>query len=389
MNQARNNVGRWMRFLWKPTILLILVAAFFYWIKLSPIAVTGHHVERGPITSEVMGTGTLEARVQVTVSPKISGRILNVLVDQGDIVTAGDALVGLDDSELKQQVAIAQAQLDTAKSSIDRLNADKTRADAIAIQARRDHRQVQNLFAKDAATSDEADRATETLSIAQAGISRSTAALAEGQSELVAAQKTIEYHQARLADTQIIAPFDGLIIRRHRETGDIVVPGSAILSLISTDELWISAWVDETEMSHVHVDQPTRVVFRSDAEHPYPGTVARLGREADRETREFIVDVRILDLPENWAVGQRAEVYIESARKESATLLPANLLEMRGNEQGVFIEINGQAQWRSVTLGLRNAAMVEVTEGLNAQDIVIKTTLPSASLRDGRRVKSP
>ena len=62
---------------------------------------------------------------------------------------------------------------------------------------------------------------------------------------------------------------------------------------------------------------------------------------------------------------------------------------MRGNEQGVFIEINGQAQWRSVTLGLRNAAMVEVTEGLNAQDIVIKTTLPSASLRDGRRVKSP
>lgn len=371
----------------KPAILIGLIAVVVYWIMLSPVAVTSYQVERGPIVSEVMGTGTLEARVAVTVSPKISGRILEVLVDQGDRVTAGDALVRLDDAELKQQVAIAQAQLQTAKSAIDRLNADKARADAVAIQARRDNRQTQNLFAGNAATQDEADRAAETLSIAEAGISRSAAALSEGKSERVAAEKNLEYHLALLADTQITAPFDGLIVRRFREAGDIVVPGSAILSLISTDELWIRAWVDETQMSGLRVDQIARVVFRSQTQQPYPGKVARLGREADRETREFIVDVRVLDLPENWAVGQRAEVYIESARKDSVVLLPTGFVLMQESQQGVFIDTDGKAQWRSVTLGLRSSAYVEVVGGLEVGDVVIKPD-KAAPLSDGRRVSS-
>ena len=83
------------------------------------------------------------------------------------------------------------------------------------------------------------------------------------------------------------------------------------MEIISLDELWIRAWVDETAMPHVAQDQKARVVFRSEPEKSYPGTVSRLGREMDRETREFLVDVRVEQLPGNWAVGQRAEVYIE------------------------------------------------------------------------------
>ncbi len=388
MNEKRKKTGQWIGRVWKPAIFVVLVAVAVYWVKLSPVVVTSHMVERGPIVSEVMGTGTLEARITVTVSPKISGRILEVLVDQGDRVTGGDVLVRLDDDELQQQVAIARAQLDTAKSAIDRLNADTARSDAVATQAKRDNRQTQKLFAGNAATQDEADRAAETLSIAEAGISRSAAALSEGQSELVAAEKNLEYHQAMLADTQIVAPFDGLIVRRLREAGDIVVPGSAMLTLISTEELWISAWVDETQMSGLRVGQSARVVFRSEVEHPYPGEVARLGREADRETREFIVDVRILDLPENWAVGQRAEVYIESARKDSVTLLPAELIQMQDSQQGVFVDVDGKAKWRVVTIGLRSAELVEVVDGLEAGDVVVKP-VKAVALRDGRRVSTP
>lgn len=387
MNEKRGKAGRWFGRVVKPVALIALIAVAIYWMKLSPVAVTSHPIERGPIVSEVMGTGTLEARIAVTVSPKISGRILEVPVDQGDRVTADDVLVRLDDSELKQQVAIAQAQLETAKSAIGRLNADKTRSDAVADQARRDNRQIQRAFAGDAATRDEADRAAETLSIAEAGVASSLAALAEGQSELVAAEKNLEYHQARLADTRITSPFDGLIVRRHREAGDIVVPGSAIFSLISTDELWISAWVDETQMSGLRVGQPARVVFRSETDRPYPGTVARLGREADRETREFVVDVRVLDLPANWAVGQRAEVYIESSRKDSVALLPVGFIQMREGRQGVFVDVNGKAQWRPVTLGLHSTEFVEVIDGLRVGDAVVKS-INTAVLRDGRRVSA-
>ena len=141
-----------------------------------------------------------------------------------------------------------------------------------------------------------------------------------------------------------MAPFDGLIVKRSREAGDVVVPGSAILTLISLEELWINAWVDETEMAKLAEQQTARVVFRSEPDLSYSGTVARLGREADRETREFVVDVRVLELAKNWAVGQRAEVFIEVAHKESVTRIPANLIKTRNGEWGVFVSREGNAR---------------------------------------------
>ena len=170
-------------------------------------------------------------------------------------------------------------------------------------QAQRSHDRTQKLSKQNAISQEDVDKAIEALAVAVAGASRAEAAITEGQKELIAAEKTLEYHRTRLKDSAIVAPFDGLIVKRVREPGDVVVPGSAVLTLISTDELWISAWVDETEMERLKQDQKARVVFRSESDKSFPATVVRLGKEADRETREFIVDVRVLELPKNWAVG--------------------------------------------------------------------------------------
>ncbi len=386
---------RWTRFrsrLWRSGKLILLgflIAGGIYWVKFSPLTVTQHTIEQGPIIAEVMGTGTIEARVSVMTSPKIFGRIKNVLVDQGSQVKANDLLVQLEDAEYQQQVAIAIANLDVAKAAMARLTADKGRAQIITSQAQRRNRTKQSLLAQNVATQDEVDSAVEALAIAEAGLSRSEAAIIEGRNLLIAAEKTLEYHRARLTDTQILAPFDGLIVRRRREAGDIVVPGSAILTLISTKELWIRAWVDETEMGKLEVGQPARVVFRSDPTHSYPGTVARLGKEADRETREFIVDVQVLGLPKNWAVGQRAEVFIQTAQKQSVPLLPAAYVQWENKRPGVFVNVQGRVQWRELTLGLRSLDTVEIVAGLQAQDIVLMPAKAGATLPEGRRVSSP
>lgn len=380
---------RWTWRLLKIVMLLGLGIVLFYWFRFSPIAVIEHKVVAGPILSEVMGTGTLEARVSTTISPKISGRIEEVLFDQGDEVQTGDLLVRLDDAELMQQVAIAKANLDASQSAITRLEADKSRANAVVIQARKLNQRRQELLPSRAVSQEEVDAAVESLGVAEAGLSRAEAAITEGQKELVAAEKTLEYHRARLADTRITAPFDGLIVRRYRESGDVVVPGSAILSLISMNELWISAWVDETEMEKIKPDQPARVVFRSAPNHSYAGIVVRLGREADRETREFIVDVRVLELPSNWAVGQRAEAFIESARKESAILLPPRFIELRDMQPGVFLNDNGYAQWQPVELGLRSPARVEATKGLTVDQTIVIPQDETFRLRDGRKINLP
>lgn len=380
---------RWLKRIVQLSLVASIVAGVVYWVRFSPIRVEAHTLERGRIVAEVMGTGTLEARVKTTVSPKIAGRIAEVLVDQNLKVTAGALLVRLDDEELRQQVAIAEANVAAETAAIERLKADKERAEAVAAQARKQHARGQSLLEKNAFSQEDFDKAVEALHVAIAGTAHAEAAIAEGQRRLVSAEKTLEYHRARLADTRVMAPFDGLIVRRHRDPGDVVVPGSAILSLIDTSEIWISAWVDETEMARLEADQTARVVFRSEPERSYPGTVVRLGRETDRETREFIVDVRVLELPKNWAVGQRAEVYIETSRKESATLLPARFVAWRADQMGVFLNEAGKAAWRPIETGLRNPEFIEIAQGVEPGQEAVTPLDSRVKLTEGRRVSSP
>lgn len=390
MSERWNTVVR--RWAWRGLrvgVPLVLVGGIAYWIRFAPASVTRHRVERGEIVAEVLGTGTLEARVKTTVSPKISGRVEEVGVDQGDRVQAGQVLVRLNDEELSQQVAIAKASCEAAEAAIVRLTTDKERATVVFTQSRTNYRRVEALFAKSVGSREELERATEALAVAQAGTAHAEAAIAEGQKTLLAAEKTLEYHRARLADTVIKAPFDGLIVRRQRDPGDVVLPGSSTLTLISTDELWISAWVDETEMGKLREGERARVVFRSEPGRSHPGKVVRLGKEADRESREFIVDVRALELPRNWAVGQRAEVYIETARKEHVTLLPAEYIVWREDRPGVFVDRNGRAEWRRLTLGLRSPEQVEVTEGLEPGETVVVPSDPRSLLSDGRGLMTP
>jgi len=263
-------------------------------------------------SSQVMGTGTLEARVKTTVSARIQERLAEVLVDQGDRVKKGQLLARQDDAELRQQVAIAEATLAAAKQTVLRVEADLARSEAVLEQAGLDEQRMKGLLASSAVSQTDADKAAEAFKVAEADLKRSQAAIAEAQGQVLVAEKTLLHRQEQLAFTQITAPYDGLIIRRDRDPGAMVVPGAVLMELISLDELWVSAWVDETEMPKLAPGQLANVIFRSEPGKSYPGIVSRLGREADRETREFIVEVRVEQLPANWAIGQRAEVAIQT-----------------------------------------------------------------------------
>ncbi len=389
MTHNRNAIMRWSWRLLKIGLIAGVVGYIIYWMRFSPVPVAGHQIKRGEIVAEVMGTGTLESRVRVTISPKISGRIEMILADQGDRVSQGDVLVKLDDAELAQQVEIAQASLAASEAAVKRLEADQGRAEAVAAQASREHRRLEQLISKNASSQADYDKAVESLAVGQAGIARAEAAIIEGQQQVLAARKTLAYQQTRLADTQIAVPFDGLIVQRQREPGDVVVPGSPILQLVSLEQLWISAWIDETEMARIEIGQPARVIFRSEPERSFPGEVTRLGKEADRETREFVVDVEVLEFPKNWAVGQRGEVYIETARKSDATLLPAPYVRWLEDSSGVFVDRGNRAGWQPFQAGLRSRDMIEVVAGLTPGDTVIMPQDPRAKLIEGKRITLP
>lgn len=366
------------------------VAAFaVYRLKFSPVPVVAHAVAMGGIRREVMGTGTLEARIKTTISSRIQERLAEVLVDQNDVVKAGQLLARLDDGELKMQVEVSEAARVAARASLERVRTDEARALAVAKQARLDHQRVSDLVTTRVASQQDLDKAIETLQVADADVKRSQAAIAEAESQVVTAEKNLAYQKERLTYTRILSPYDGMVVRRDRDPGGVVVPGGSLMQLISTNEVWVSAWVDETAMRDLVAGQSARVVFRSEPGMSYEGEVARLGRETDRETREFLADVRVKKLPRNWTVGQRAEVFIETGRKSEALVIPQGFVQWRGGKAGVFINEHGKARWRAVTPGLRGREAVEIVQGVSAGEQVVKPCELRQELGDGQRVSVP
>jgi HlyD family secretion protein len=356
--------------------------------QLAPIVVQSHKIRVGPISAEVMGTGTLEARVKTTLSPRIQERLAAVLVDQGDQVKAGQVLARLDDGELRRQVEVAAAAVASAQATAERVRVDEARARAVEAQARLEHGRITDLLETRVASSSEMDKAVEQLRVAETDRERARAATLEAAQQVVTAERNLDYHRERLGFAQILSPYDGLITRRDRDPGGVVVPGSSILQLIATHELWISAWIDETASAGLAVGQPAHVIFRSDPEREYRGEVARLGRETDRETREFVVEVRVDDLPSNWTTGQRAEVLIETGRRDQTLVLPQRFVHWQQGQPGVWVDDRGKARWREVQLGLHGRGMVEILDGLATGEIVVVPAgTKSGPLRSGQRLK--
>ncbi len=379
--------GRSARRAWFWLGVAVVVGWALYRLKFAPVPVEAAVATTDTIVAEVMGTGTLEARLKTTLSPRIQERLAEVLADQGDAVRAGQVLARLDDGELRQQVAVAEAAQAAARAALDRTRTDEARALAVLEQARLTHERGLALLATRVAAQADVDKAVEALHVAEADLRRARAAITEAEKQVLTAERNLAWQRERLGFTRLTSPYDGLVVRRDRDPGGVVVPGASILQLIATNELWVSAWVDETAMAALAPGQPARVVFRSEPERSYPGEVARLGREADRETREFVVDVRVHQLPPHWAVGQRAEVFIETGRRAQATVIPARLLVWREGRAGVFVESGGRARWRAVQPGLRGTHRLEVAAGLQVGERVIAPLgKPVRPLRDGQRV---
>lgn len=381
------NIRKLLRTAAKLAVVAALVGLAVYKVYFAPVTVPAQKVAKGTVVAEVMGTGTLEARVRTAISPKISSRLVQVRVDQGDHITQGQLLATLDDGDLKQQVEIAKAELALASATVDRSATDIVRAQATALLTRTELGRVTQLQRTGGTTAYELDQATERRDVAEADTKRTQLSKVEAEKAVLKAQESLRYYQERLADTKIVAPFDGLVVRRSRDPGDIVVPGTAILEVISTDELWVSAWVDETAMGRLAVSQPARIVFRSAPDTSLPGKVVRLAPQTDRETREFLVDVGVAQLPKTWAVGQRAEVYIETGRHTEVLTIPQRLVSWRNGKAGVLVDQAGKAQWQSVTLGLRGRENVEVTEGLTMGQVVLGVPPGTEAPRDGQAIR--
>ena len=263
----------------------------------------------------VFGTGTLEAKNRVAISPHSTGEIIALHADQGDEIHKGQLLVELFSEDIAQQMKIAEAELAVTEETVKRLSADVVAARATLDLAEANHRRSEALFKEESIPQSEYDTALEARDVAKAAWDRVTVSKHEAELTVVRQKAQIEYWKTKLAETKIRAPFDGLVVRRNRELGAVVNPGVSIMDIVERETIWASVWVDETRLAEIHPGQDAHVEMRSMPGRTFTGKVRRLARETDRETREHLVDIGLDELPENWSLGQRLEARIAVPEK--------------------------------------------------------------------------
>lgn len=249
-------------------------------------------------------TGTIEA-IQVDVSARIAGRIVERPVDEGDRVTAGQLLVRLDEAEQAAEVRRQEAAVRTAQSSLDDLQAGARReeledaraalqsASATREWTERDFRRAEGLFRQTLIAAQEVDRARQAydVALAQEKSARQKLLLLEAGSrpdqvetargQLAQARNALEVAKTRLKEMTISSPVDGVVLRKNLEVGELANPGVPILTLMKPSDIWVRAYVPEEEVARIKVGNPARIAVDGYPARRFPGRITEIASEAE------------------------------------------------------------------------------------------------------------
>jgi RND family efflux transporter MFP subunit len=309
-----------------------------------PLQVEATSVARQSLGQSITRTGTLRAEQEVKLLAEEEGRVDKLPVYEGDRVKKGDLLLQLDDSQLRAEVKKATAQRK---------------------QARLDVRRLERLQNSKLITEDELARARTAFDIASA------------EEDLL---------QARLDNTRIVAPFDGVISQRLLEPGDVAAKFTHLLTLTSTDTLLAELAISELLLPGVAVGDEATIMLDALGDQRFSGSVLRVHPTVDPVTRQGIVEIRVIKPPLQAKPGQLCRVQLK-LRPQSRLLLPFSAL--RRDTQGEFvyrIDSKQKARRTPVRSGIHLDNAVEILDGLSEGDRVI--TNGFLGLADGMLVKA-
>jgi RND family efflux transporter MFP subunit len=341
-----------------------------------------HQATPGSVAVRVVGPGTVQARVPVTLAPRITATVTQLNADVGDSVKRGQVLALLDDRDLAARRGVVGSQQEALERNVKAAQAALARAQAelelAASKQRRDAELLRTGFVS-AAVLDASDAV---LRAAQANVDNARATLAARAAEAQALSQEARYADTVLSYTRVVAPIDGVVVQRQAEVGTTVVPGTPILRLVDPATLWVAMRVDESVVGRVQVGQDARIRLRSGEQHA--GKVARIARQSDAATRELDVNVAFAAPPARFAIDAEAEVSIDTGRAEGLVVLLSALLRDRDGRQGVLVVDGGRARFRPVQTGLADETQVLVSAGLDAGERVVAQP---AGVRAGTRVR--
>ncbi len=357
---------------------------------LAPPKVKVVTMEKRDLTAQIYGNGTVEAKVVVGVSSKITGRIVALYADQGNRVTQGQLLARLENDDLLQQERQSEAGLNRSAASLNVEQANLRKARVNLSLAEKNAERYKRLAENDLVSRMEAEQYDTTFQVAREEVARCQAAIDAVRMEQHASRAGLGFARSKVADTLIYAPQDGVIITRDLELGATVSPGMSIFTLADPRTVWVKANVDESQMRGVASGNKAVITLRSSSGEQLPGRVARIGHQSDRVTEELEVDVAFEKPLQGLRLGEQSDVYIVTGMKKDAPTLPSAAIVTKGKKRGVWIVENGKLMFRPVTIGIEDRRnLTEIVAGLDAGARVALAPPPEMTrFRNGMKVRA-
>jgi RND family efflux transporter MFP subunit len=363
-------VGAWAAYSWKTSTIPVEVGAA---TTLSANGASG----------ALHASGYVVAQRQADVASKATGRLVSLYVGPGDRVTAGQVLAKIESADVTARLHQAQASLASAQAAV-------AQAQAAAEEARLDYERKQRLRDANLVSTAEFDVASARHATAQAGV-------VSAEAQVRAAEAAVRAADVELDNTVIRAPFDGTVLTKNADVGEIVAPfGSsataraAVVRIADMRSLMVEADVSERHLDQVTKGSPCEITLDAYPQQRYRGTVETIVPTADRAKATVLTKIRFANLDDRVLPEMSAKVaFLSSEPADGAAAapsiaVPAGSIAERNGRKAVFLVRNNRAVYTTVETGASANGLIEVRGTVASGDRVVLN--PPDALVDGASV---
>jgi RND family efflux transporter MFP subunit len=367
--------------------IAVLVVALVAWLLLRKPAKEVSVAPATAVAAESRGavlnaSGYVTARRQATVSSKVTGKVIEIHVEEGMQVKEGQELARLDNSTSSRNLALAQAEARSAASALE-----ETRVRIR--QAQLDYDRAERLTRSEISSRADLDRA-------RADLDANRARLNAQSDQLQTAQRQVELIRQSVEDNIIRAPFDGIVVSKDAQPGEMISPVSAgggftrtgICTIVDMSSLEIEVDVNEAYINRVHTGQQVEAVLDAYPDWKIPAHVITPVPTADRQKATVKVrigfdqrDARVL--PD---MGVKVSFITDEPASATTSLVevPKNAVRRDGEQDVVYVVKDGKAERRAVRVATTQGEKVRIASGVSADEPVV---IAGPDLADGESVR--
>ena len=327
---------------------------------------------------QLTSSGYVVPQVEIDVSSKIVGRVDKVTVREGSVVKQGQVLFELDPNDQRTAVATAQARAAAARA---RAATARAQLSEVAIQLAREQKLVAS-GAMGAATAD--DLTARSKSLAEQ--------VNAADADVTASQAEVTALSVNLGNTTIRSPFNGTVVTKPLQPGDVVTPGTPMVRIADFESIVVETDVPEVRLHLVKKAGPCEIVLDAYPDKHWRGEVVDVSPELNRSKASATVKVRFLDRDETVLPEMAARVSFLEAPLDANKLneppkkiVPGSAVVDRAGSRVVFVLESGKVRMAPVTLGARFGDGYELVEGPSPGTKIVSE--PPPTLGDGQAIK--